>query len=128
MIVNSQNNELKTLNYKIMEAILDKIVAIAFFALVGIVVYFTVKYNYQIKKAILDKGGDIALSKKEFPFLEIGLTLLGVGLGLALSVFPESSNLPEDSKGLLIGACILVFGGGGLVSAFFIRKRLDEKK
>lgn len=85
-------------------------------------------FNYQIKKAILDKGGNIELAKNKFPFLEIGLTILGIGLGLAISVFPQSSNLPEDSKGLLIGACILLFGGAGLVSAFFIRKRLDEKK
>lgn len=103
-------------------------VPIAFFALVVLVVYFVSKFNYQTKKAILDKGGNIELTRKRFPFLEIGLTILGVGLGLGMSVIPQSSNLPEDSKDLLIGACILLFGGGGLVSAFFIRKRLDEKK
>ncbi len=103
-------------------------VPISFFALIVLVVYFTAKFNYQTKKAILDKGGNIELAKKRFPFLEIGLTIIGVGLGLALSVFPESSNLSEDSKGFLIGACILLFGGAGLVSAFFIRNRLDEKK
>ena len=108
--------------------IVEILVPIAFFALTAFVVYFSVKYNYRIKKAILDKGGNLERTKKKFPFLEIGLTALGIGLGLAVSVFPQSSNLPEDSKDLLIGACILLFGGGGLVSAFFIRKKLDEKK
>jgi len=103
-------------------------VPITFFALIAFVVYFTTKFNYQTKKEILDKGGNIELTKKKFPFLEIGLTVLGIGLGLAISVFPQSSNLSEESKGLLIGACILLFGGGGLVAAFFIRRRLDEKK
>jgi len=103
-------------------------VPIAFFALIVLVVFFIAKYNYQIKKAILDKGGSIELTKKRFPFLEIGVTILGIGLGLGFSVIPQSSNLPEGSKGLLIGACILLFGGLGLVSAFFIRRRLDENK
>lgn len=110
-----------------MEATTGILVPIAFFALIVLVVYFTSKYNYQIKKAILDKGGNIEVTKKKFPFLEIGLTILGIGLGLAVSVIPQSSNLPEDSKGLLIGACILIFGGLGLVSAFYIRKRIEKQ-
>ena len=111
-----------------MKSLVEIFIPIAFFAAIVLIVYFTSKYNYQIKKAILDKGGNIELAKKRFPFLEIGLTILGIGLGLAISVIPQSSNLSEDSKDLLIGACILLFGGAGLVSAFFIRKRLDEKK
>jgi len=103
------------------------LITIAFFALIVLVVYFVTKYNYQVKKAILDKGGNIELAKRNFPFLEIGLTIIGVGLGLAISVIPQSSNLHGDSKDLLIGACILFFGGVGLVSAFFIRKKIDEK-
>jgi hypothetical protein len=41
--------------------------------------------------------------------LEIGFTILGIAIGLAMSVFPQSSDLPEDSKGLLVGACIFLF-------------------
>lgn len=111
-----------------MEHLVETLVPLAFFASIVLVVYFTSKYNYQIKKEILEKGGDIKLAKKKFPFLEIGLIILGIGLGLAASVFPQSSDLPEDSKGLLVGACVLLFGGGGLVSAYLIRRNLDGKK
>ena len=111
-----------------MAASIGILVPIGFFALIVLVVFFIAKYNYQTKKAILDKGGNIELTKKKFPFLEIGVTILGIGLGLGFSVIPQSSNLPEDSKGLLIGACILLFGGLGLISAFLIRRKLDEKK
>jgi hypothetical protein len=104
------------------------IITIAFFALIVLVVYFVTKYNYQVKKAILDKGGSIENVKRKFPFLESGLTIIGVGLGLAVSVIPQSSQLPGDSKDLLSGACVLLFGGGGLVSAFFIRKKIDDRK
>ncbi|MCX6325099.1 MAG: hypothetical protein NT144_00380 [Bacteroidia bacterium] len=110
-----------------MEQLTGILVPITFFALIGIVVFFTLKYNYQIKKALIDKGGEIDLTKRKFPFLEIGLTLLGIGLGLAVSVIPKSSNLPEVSQNLLIGACILIFGGLGLVSAFIIRRRIEKQ-
>jgi hypothetical protein len=111
-----------------MTAPVEIFVPITFFALIGFVVYFTTKFSYQTKKAILDKGGKIEVVKRKFPLIEIGLTVLGVSLGLALSVIPQTSSLPEESKGLLIGACILLFGGLGLVAAFFVRKRFDEKK
>ncbi len=103
-------------------------IPVSFFALIILVVYFTSKFNYQTKKAILEKGGKIELHKRKFPFLELGLTILGIALGLAFAVIPQSLNLSEDAKGLLIGASILFFGGLGLISAFFIRRRLDEKK
>lgn len=102
-------------------------ITIAFFALIVLVVYFITKYNYQVKKAILDKGGSIEKVKRKAPFLESGLTIIGIGLGLAIAVIPQTSQLPGDSKDLLTGACILLCGGGGLVSAFFIREKLDDK-
>jgi hypothetical protein len=111
-----------------MTEFINVLVPISFFLLIGLVIYFTSKFNYQIKKAIIDKGGDIELAKRKFPFLEIGLTILGIGVGLAVAVIPQSSSLAEESKGLLIGASILLFGGLGLVSAFFLRRRLNEKK
>ena len=111
-----------------MTSVLEILIPIAFFAFIVLVVYFTAKFNYQTKKAIIDKGGNIELSKNKFPSLEIGLTILGIGLGLGLSVIPQSSSLPENSKELLVGACILLFGGLGLIVAFFTRKRLDERK
>jgi hypothetical protein len=110
-----------------MKSLAEIFVPITFFALVFLIVYFTSKFNYEIKKTILEKGGNIEITKKKFPFLEIGLTVLGVGIGLAVSVIPQSSNLPEDSKNLLVGASILIFGGLGLVSAFYIRKRIEKQ-
>ena len=102
-------------------------IPITFFAAIVLIVYFTAKYSHATKKAILEKGGNIEITKKKFPFLEIGLTLLGVGLGLAVAAIPQSFDIETDLKGLLTAACILLFGGAGLVSAFFIRRKLDKQ-
>ncbi|MCG8702175.1 MAG: hypothetical protein MI922_29245 [Bacteroidales bacterium] len=109
-------------------SLVEILVPVAFLALVFLITYFALKYNYQLKKAILEKGGTVELNKRKFPFLEIGLTVFGIGFGLVVSAMLQSLNIPNNSKELLVGACILLFGGAGLVSAFFIRKNLDEKK
>ena len=110
-----------------MDRLAEVFVPIAFFAAIVLIVYFTARYSHQTKKAILEKGGNIEITKKKFPFLEIGLTLLGVGLGLAIAALPQSFDISTDVQGLLIAACILLFGGAGLVSAFFIRRKLEKQ-
>ncbi len=111
-----------------MAEIIDSIVPLALFTLIVLVVYFPAKFNYQIKKSIIEKGGNIQLPQKTFPFLEIGLTLLGIGMGLGFAVIPQQSGLDGDAKDLMTAACILLFGGIGLISSFFIRRKLDAKK
>ena len=111
-----------------MTAPVEVFVPIAFFAMIVLVVYFTSKYNYQIKKAILEKGGNIELTKKKFPFLELGFVIFGIGLGLAASALIQSLSLNGEAKDLLTSSSILLFGGAGLVSSFFIRKKLDGNK
>jgi len=110
-----------------MEELVEIFVPIAFFAMLVLIVYFTARYNHQTKMAILEKGGNLDMTKKRFPFLEIGLTLLGVGLGLIISLILQSFNIAEGSKDMLTGACILIFGGAGLISAFFIRRKLEKQ-
>jgi hypothetical protein len=51
--------------------VVEMFVPIAFCAMIVLVVYFTTKYNYQTKKALLEKGVNIELAKRRFPFLEI---------------------------------------------------------
>ena len=102
-------------------------VPIAFIAMVVLVVYFSAKFQYQTKKAIIEKGGNIEFPKKKFPILEIGCTILGVGLGLGVAALFQLTNFPGDSKDLLTGSFILLFGGAGLVSGYFIRRKLEKE-
>ena len=106
----------------------DIFIPLAFFASVVLIVFFTVKYSHKTKMAILEKGGSLDTTKKKLPFLEIGLILLGIGLGLIISFILQSFNLAKESKDLLTGACVLLFGGAGLVSAFFIRRKIEKQQ
>ncbi|MFV0346124.1 MAG: hypothetical protein ACK5IQ_07755 [Bacteroidales bacterium] len=111
----------------------DILVPLSVFAMVTLIVYFTSKYSYLKKKGILEQGrnieriSNIEFKKSRFPYLEIGLTTVGVGLGLAISVIFQNSDIPSDSKDILTRALVLVFGGIGLISGSFLGKYLDGK-
>ncbi|MFV0554516.1 MAG: hypothetical protein ACK5LR_07405 [Mangrovibacterium sp.] len=104
------------------------LVPLAFFALVVLVVFFIAKYQYQTKKALLEVGRDVKQSSKPFPFLELGMMVAGIGLGLVVAMLMQGLCTSQDMADTLMGACVLLFGGAGLVSAFFIRRKIDEKK
>jgi len=105
----------------------EVLIPVAFFTMLTLVVYFTARFNYLTKKEILEKGGGIEMAKRRFPFFELGITIIGIGVGLLFAVIPQSMNIPENIQGLFTGASILVFGGAGIVLAFFLRKKLDAK-
>lgn len=103
------------------------LISITAFAMIVLIVYFIAKYNYQTKKLIIESGKDLEFKKKRFPFFEIALTLIGIGIGLVLSIIPKAMELNDEITGLLIGAFILIFGGLGLVLSIFLRKKIDNK-
>jgi len=105
--------------------ITEMLVPISFFAAMVLVVYLFLKYNYQLKKALIDQGGNIEFPKRKSLFLEIGFTVLGFGLGLVIGALLQSTSLNPESKIILIGACSLFFSGCGAVLGFFIRQKID---
>ncbi len=116
MILNSIGNHLTEI-----------LVPIGAFSMLVLIVYFFTRYQYLTKKAIIEKGIDFDFSgqKKKFKALETGFAILGVGLGLVIAALLQGTTLPTDTKDLLTFALPLLFGGIGLVSAFFIRKKLE---
>ena len=71
--------------------------------------------------------------------IRIGLLLIGVGLGVIIATIVDMSTaLPVYDKGrmvydsmdtvdVLYPSCAAVFGGLGLVIAYFIEKKKDKK-
>lgn len=73
----------------------------------------------------------------KFNSLKFGCLLLGLGAGLLvgflISVNTNFSNIDTfmgkyDIAALVIGACVLLFGGLGLLASFILEQMLGKKK
>ncbi|WP_282079094.1 DUF6249 domain-containing protein [Aquimarina algiphila] len=91
-----------------------------------VMVFIVAKYNYLIKKAMIEKGLVPEQSQSKFKYIDIGCIVFGLGIGLLFSSIFTSMDLTEDTTDLLVWGTILIFGSAGLVAAHFIRKRLER--
>lgn len=70
-----------------------------------------------------------------FSALKLGCLLLGMGLGLLIGFIICSSAIPgylvqrvnQGIVSLVYGACVLIFGGIGLITAFIAELKLSKK-
>ena len=70
-----------------------------------------------------------------FSALKLGCLLLGMGLGLLIGFIICSSAIPDylvqrvnrEMVSLVYGACVLIFGGVGLIVAFIAELKLSKK-
>ena len=108
-------------------SIFETLIPISFFALIALIVYFTARFRYKLKKAIIEKGGTVEFNKTRFPFLEIGITALGVGVGFLISSLVLMTTIDVVAKDLMTLATIVIFGAAGMIAAFFVRRRLNER-
>lgn len=81
-----------------------------------------------------------AYNRSSFSALKGGMLMAGIGLGLltgfaiSASFVPNyvvQDNLNWDSQqmiGIIYGACVLLFGGVGLLAAFLIEMKINKKK
>ena len=72
-------------------------------------------------------------SRSRFTFgsLKSGLLMLGIGLGLLVAFFicTNSRNWDvERQASIVYGACVLLFGGAGLLTAFLIEMKIHKKE
>lgn len=107
--------------------VIGELIPVFFFTMLVLVVYFTAKFKYATKKEILKHGGDLPVAQSRFPYWEIGLTIVGLGLGLGVGAALQSLALPEASRGMLIGASVLFFGGLGLIIATLTRNKIHGR-
>lgn len=75
-----------------------------------------------------------------FSALKIGCLLVGMGLGLLIGFIICTSSIPgyldkdvgnwrvyRETASLVYGACVLVFGGIGLITTFIAELKLSKK-
>lgn len=85
---------------------------------------------------------NVNYSRSRFTFgsLKGGLLMIGIGLGLLVAFFICCAAFPnytigkegawnvERQASLVYGACVLFFGGAGLLSAFLIEMNIHRKE
>lgn len=91
-----------------------------------LVVYIIAKYNYLIKKAMIEKGSTNDSSTTKLRYIDLGCIVLGLGLGLIVASYFTTIQLTEDTADLLIWGTILIFGALGLLLAHFIRRKIEK--
>lgn len=77
------------------------------------------------------------LGNFSFSALKVGCLLVGMGLGLLIGYlicvttipgyFAEEAWRQRETSSLIYGACVLVFGGIGLIIAFVTELKLNKK-
>jgi hypothetical protein len=104
---------------------LENIIAATFVFGSGVLVVFIIaRYNYLVKKALVEKG--IASAGVKIRYSEIACIVVGIGVGLGVSSVFTIMNLPEDTMDLLVWSVITVGGGVGLFGAHFIRQKAER--
>ncbi|GAA5032895.1 hypothetical protein GCM10011506_22930 [Marivirga lumbricoides] len=107
------------------ESIIAIVIGASLVTLIVLIVFILSKFNFLIKKELIQKGEAYQLPKNRFKYLELGCIILGLGVGLGFSSIFTAMDLSEDAMDLLIWATILIFGGTGLVGAHFIRRKQE---
>jgi hypothetical protein len=96
---------------------------------------FGVSYVYLITRnkerlALIEKGADASLfnpgRKRGLGSIVLNLALLaiGIGFGILIGALLEQNGMDED---VAFPASIFVFGGIGLLSSFFLNRKLDRE-
>ena len=109
------------------DLIIAIVVGISLVTCIVLVVFILSKYNYLLKKAIIERGAEYELPKNQYKYLELGCVVIGLGIGLGFSSIFTFMDISEDAMDLLVWATILICGGAGLVVAHLIRRKQESE-
>ncbi len=125
---------------------------IVFIVFAGIYGLFELFVRRRERMAIIEKLGDKfepsmiegkfsfgLFAGKQFPFatLRIGCLLIGIGLGFLIGFLICAETIPDyiqnswpssSISGIIYGACLFIFGGLGLLTAFCWEMNIKRKK
>ena len=90
------------------------------------VVYIIARYNYLIKKTMIENGVYLERKNNRLKYLEIACIAFGVGIGLFVSSIFNVFSISAEVLDLYIWGTTLIFGAAGVLLAHLIRNRLDQ--
>ena len=109
-------------------------ILVPIFMFVGLftMLIFLRKYENDERMAMIEKGMDPGISRRNngFRTLRLSLMFIGVGIGLLLGFIIQSST-EIANEGMITAiyfSTILIFGGSGLLLAYFINNRKNRQQ
>jgi preprotein translocase subunit YajC len=103
---------------------------IIFSCIFGVIFIFLTTRNKE-RLALIENGADAKLfnSGKKYGFgqfiLNLALLAIGVGVGVLVGALFNNFGIEE---GIGFTSCIFIFGGIGLMSSFFMNRKLDKEE
>jgi hypothetical protein len=124
-------------SYSLSGRILLTIIWIGFFTSLILSYYFYLRFRNRERMALIDKGFDVAEMLKQanvpfrFPWLRVGILVLGVGLGVLFTYLIIGLAPPEffkaKSQVLVFFSSVLIFGGLALVIGDILERARNKK-
>ncbi|MEI6123181.1 MAG: DUF6249 domain-containing protein [Bacteroidota bacterium] len=115
-----------------METFFGVLVPISLFIGGFITIVFLRKYQNDERMAMIEKGMEPSQRKKGngFGTLRFALLTIGVGLGILIGfiIIRIMATNDESVTGAVYGSTVLIFGGGGLLSAYLANKKREDKE
>lgn len=109
---------------------------LGFFASIFFGWYYFIQARNRERLALIEKNADVSeifrvrRGSFRFPWLRLGMIVVGVGLGLCLTLLVQQSSHmidgPGDMVGILAVGFMMLFGGLGAVIAHFLDKPKDH--
>ena len=97
-----------------------------FFATLTLAVFFVARYQYRVKRMIVEQGGDPYASRSRTRYLEYAAIVAGVALGIVVAALVSESGLAQSLREYLGFGAVLLGAAAGLVGAHYIKGRLGE--
>ena len=107
------------------------LIPIAVFGTIFGIFYLFLSTRHRERMSLIEKGADASLFYaqgkgnghwRNLIFLNLALTLMGVGLGITIAIFLYGAT-GEDA---VYPACIFFFAGAGLLASFLIGRKMKE--
>lgn len=109
-----------------MEALNETLGGLIIMAGMIAIVYILAKYNYLIRKMMIEKGIPAPSLFSKNRLIDFACIFLFLGIGVLISAFYTSLQLEEDTMDLLIWGTILIVGSFGPALAYTIRRKSGE--
>lgn len=109
------------------------IVFLSLFATIFGIAYVFLTTRNKERLALIEKGADASLfERKGMKFsiakfiLNIALLLTGIGIGILFGFFIAESLGGQRYNEITIPSMIFIFGGLGLITGFFITRKIEK--